>query len=111
MVYVNLQWNGNRETLIRKEANGEKFEIKPGESLEVEMVLAQKYCKTSKDFEIIGADTKKTTSKKPAKASKKAKESEDKKPEESEEPSEEGGSDDDSEEEEEADAEEPESEE
>lgn len=42
-ITVSVAWCGAEPTLIRKEKGGEKFEIKPGESMEVEVELAKGY--------------------------------------------------------------------
>lgn len=53
MNIVKLQWNGEQDTLIRQDFNGNKVPLKVGQAIEVEEKLAEFYSKSDKKFVIL----------------------------------------------------------
>lgn len=55
-----IQWTGNEETRVRKEYSGEKFPLKPEETIEVSDQMAKMYTEEAyrKNFRIVEAVVK-----------------------------------------------------
>ncbi len=67
-----IKWTGNEETRVRKEYSGEKFPLKPGETIQVSDQMAKMYTEEAyrKNFHVVEAVVKPASIQKTEKATK-----------------------------------------